>query len=52
MSQETSAKPDSTAKPYPEADSSSEQAGKVAEAVATNIPCEDIHKIVMLLSVA
>ncbi|MGH7596210.1 MAG: hypothetical protein ACREOI_07650 [bacterium] len=35
MSQETSAKPDSTAKPYPEAESSSEQIGKVAEAVAT-----------------
>jgi hypothetical protein len=35
MSQEISAKPDSTAKPYPEAESSSEQVGKVAEGVAT-----------------
>jgi hypothetical protein len=35
MSQETSAKPDSAAKPYPEIESSSEQAGKVAEGVAT-----------------
>jgi len=35
MSQETSAKPDSTAKPYPETESSSEQIGKVAEGVAT-----------------
>jgi len=34
MSQETSAKPDSAAKPYTEAESS-EQAGKVAEGVAT-----------------
>ncbi len=35
MSQETSAKPDATAKPYSEAESSSEQVGKVAEGVAT-----------------
>jgi hypothetical protein len=35
MSQKTSAKPGSTAKPYPEAESSSEQVGKVAEGVAT-----------------
>ncbi|MCI0694934.1 hypothetical protein L0337_23360 [candidate division KSB1 bacterium] len=35
MSQDTSAKPDSTAKPYPETESSSEQVGKIAEGVAT-----------------
>jgi hypothetical protein len=35
MSQETSAKPNSTAKPYPGVESSSEQVGKVAEGVAT-----------------
>ncbi len=35
MSQEISSKPDSTHKPYPEAESSSEQIGKVAEGVAT-----------------
>ncbi len=35
MSRETSTKPDSVAKPYPDAESSSEQAGKVAEGVAT-----------------
>ncbi len=35
MSQETSTKPDSAAKPYPETESSSEQADKVAEGVAT-----------------
>ena len=34
MSQETSSKPDSTHQPYPEADSSSQQIGKVAEGVA------------------
>ena len=37
MSQETSAKPDSTAKQYPDAESSSEQVGKIAEGVATYI---------------
>lgn len=37
MSQETLAKPDSTAKPYLEAESSSEQAGEVAEGVVTYV---------------